>query len=272
MLSAASLYALVLLVMAGLPDSVTTGGGLHQFHEPQARYCHCCGLVGQNIYIYGHHAHMSVPPCSGIVEVFNLPSGMWQQLPTTGPPPQGVEGLVCAVVENCIYFFGGGRVVDGEVCFYNSVHELDVTSMLWKKLGSADQVTAPMVKAYAGIIYYESSLSVFSGYGLLPADYHSRPADYVLHSTKYGWTNELHLFNLQSRTWSVPVTSGIPPPACAGCSFTRVDEHRGVVFGGLQKDRLPNHFYILNFQFWVKMPFINTLLIKRGVYCGTTIN
>ena len=158
---------------------------------------------------------MTVPPPSGVVDVFNLPSGRWQQLPTTGPPPPGVHGSVCAVVGNCTFFFGGANRVDGVVHFYNTIHKLDVISMLWTELDPAQHGTAPMEKYNAGMVsYYESNLLVFSGYGRLPADPHTRPADYVpdprIPNLRWGWTNELHRFDLQSsELWSVSSSTSL---------------------------------------------------------------
>ena len=200
--------------MASLPGSGTARGDLHQFYEPRARFDHCCCTVGQNVYVYGHSVYMTVPPPSGVVDVFNLPSGRWQQLPTTGPPPPGVHGSVCAVVGNCAFFFGGATNVDGVVQFYNTIHKLDVISMLWKELDPAQQGTVPMEKAGAGMVsYYESNLLVFSGYGPLPADPHTRPANYVPNSVSdnlRGWTNELHLFDLQSsELWSMSSSTSL---------------------------------------------------------------
>ena len=201
--------------MASLPGSGTASGDLHQFYEPQARFYHCCCNVEQNVYVYGHNAHMTVPPPSGVVDVFNLPSGRWQQLPTTGPPPPGVSNSVCAVVGNCAFFFGGATKVDGVAHYYNTIHKLDVISMLWKELDPAQQGTVPMEKAGAGMVsYYESNLLVFSGYGPLPADPHTRPADYIPDprspNWRNGWTNELHRFDLQSsELWSVSSSTSL---------------------------------------------------------------
>ena len=195
--------------MASLPGSGTASGDPHQFYEPQARFRHCCYSVGQNVYVYGHSVHMTVPLPSGVVDVFNLPSGRWQQLPTTGPPAPGVHGSVCAVVGNCAFFFGGLHTVDGVLQLYNTIHKLDVISMHWKELEPAKHGTAPMEKYNAGMVsYYESNLLVFSGCGRLPADPHTGPANYVpslrLAHLRLGWTNELHLFDLQSsELWSM---------------------------------------------------------------------
>lgn len=57
---------------------------------------------------------------------------------------------------------------------------------------------------------------------------------------------------LSPGTWCSPQSTGSRPPPCSGCSLTRVDKDRAVLFGGMWLDRLvPNHIHILNLQSWV---------------------
>ena len=55
-------------------------------------------------------------------------------------------------------------------------------------------------------------------------------------------------------TWSTPTTTGDCPPPCVDFSFTRVDEHRAVVFGGYQPEAgTVADTYILNMETWVNI-------------------
>ena len=61
--------------------------------------------------------------------------------------------------------------------------------------------------------------------------------------------------------WKSPETTGSPPPACQGCTLTRIDYHRAITFGGggLVK-LLPNHIHILDIQSWVRQVCVITML------------
>ena len=52
--------------------------------------------------------------------------------------------------------------------------------------------------------------------------------------------------------WSIPDTTGETPRPCAAASFTKVDQHTAVLFGGRQKEGRVNDLAILNMEKWVK--------------------
>ena len=63
--------------------------------------------------------------------------------------------------------------------------------------------------------------------------------------------------------WSIPDTTGETPKPCGAASFTKVDRHTTVLFGGRQKQGRVNDLVILNMEKWVKkMIFINKLYSK----------
>ena len=63
--------------------------------------------------------------------------------------------------------------------------------------------------------------------------------------------------------WSIPDTTGETPKPCGAVSFTKVDQHTAVLFGGRQKQGRVNDLVILNMEKWVKkMIFTNKLYIR----------
>ena len=52
--------------------------------------------------------------------------------------------------------------------------------------------------------------------------------------------------------WSIPDTTGETPRPCAASSFTKVDQHTAVLFGGRQKEGRVNDLAILDMEKWVK--------------------
>ena len=53
--------------------------------------------------------------------------------------------------------------------------------------------------------------------------------------------------------WSVQPTTGEKPPQLASHTFTKVDHHRAVVFGGHTGSSVINDAYVLDMKTWVRM-------------------
>ncbi len=51
-----------------------------------------------------------------------------------------------------------------------------------------------------------------------------------------------------SGVWSFTELKGEVPPPCSGFTFTKVDQHRAVLFGGRQPDNRVNGVYIFDFR------------------------
>lgn len=60
--------------------------------------------------------------------------------------------------------------------------------------------------------------------------------------------------------WTLQATTGLSPPALYGHTFTMIDHHRAVVFGGLGYGQLGyvNKTYLLDMDTWVWYLLINT--------------
>ena len=54
--------------------------------------------------------------------------------------------------------------------------------------------------------------------------------------------------------WIRPAVTGSSPLACDGCTLTKVDKHRAILFGGHGNGHhtlVPPCIYILDMQYWV---------------------
>ena len=114
-----------------------------------------------------------------------------------------------------------------------------------------------MHKDKAGMVAYgDEMLCVFGGYGDAPERngiVRQRGAQYDTDMASvwgFCWTNELHLFHIKKSVWISPETTGPRPPPCAAFSFTKVDSHRVVLFGGRQVNARVNEVHILNMDNW----------------------
>ena len=168
--------------------------------------------------------------------------------------PSSEAGASCTIIDGKLYHFGGWEVGD----LNNDVYVLDLAMLVWRHLEPSITSNQPLAKNKCGLVpYSKTMLLVFGGYGYPRIGVGTqRNAQYdwerqILHGGYIGWTNEIHLFDLISRKWIVPVTTGVCPAPCAAFSFNRIDRHRVLLFGGRQKPERVNEVHILDMATWV---------------------
>lgn len=226
----------------------------HKPLEPVGKRGQWSAVYGGKFYVYGGYAgrvFTSRRPLTDHLDVFDFSKGEWSVMKTEGESPRVVSGACSAVNGDCLYMFGGWyrgiRNAD--------VYELSLVDLRWKKLTECDMKDSPLCKDKAGMVDYGSDmLCVTGGYGQSRRAFHSKKGvSYHLDKTSYfqiGWTNELHLFHIKSCEWIIPELTGIRPPPCAAFSFTRVDQHRAVLFGGRQLEERTDQLHILDMEKW----------------------
>ena len=129
------------------------------------------------------------------VGIYDPLTEQWTLQPTTGPPPPGVGYGGCASLENHFYCFGG---YDG-CSFFSDLHKLDLETFQWSKLHARNDPSEwPLCKTGSGVVTVnKKTLACFGGYCNAP----TKPGSTFTRNTKLangsGWTNELHLFDLQ---------------------------------------------------------------------------
>ncbi|XP_019854035.1 PREDICTED: nitrile-specifier protein 5-like [Amphimedon queenslandica] len=113
-------------------------------YQPVKRNSHSTVKVGDYLYMwggYGSGLHYDV------MEVYHLPTGAWDQKPTTGTPPPVVWGYSTVAIGKDIYYFGG---YGGGYC-HNSLHCFNVDSFKWRELSPSSSDCGPMKKSYCGM-------------------------------------------------------------------------------------------------------------------------
>ncbi len=201
---------------------------------------------------------------SNIIAVLDPSTELWNLLPTTGPIPHGKSGGCSVCVGGFMYTFGGyvGGDVDVDVdvdgfSYTNDMSKLGLDTLQWTEIQSSG--SPPMKKFASGLVCVnERTLCCFGGFGIGPTQPKSSLCD---------WTNELHFFDTENGNgnypycillslftspgvWSSPKIKGEKPSPCAGFTFTKVDQHRAVLFGGRHLDRnlRVNDVYLFNFK------------------------
>ena len=137
------------------------------------------------------------------IETFDTCSETWTNKMWASPPGLCSGGF--AVVAETLYYFGG---ISGN-SFCSSLHSLNTETLKWEELQSKNPADQPMPKSGHGIVTYHdetvgvTSIAVFAGYGkpVTPIQPGSTFIQNTNYTTGWGWTNELHLFNLTNGMW-----------------------------------------------------------------------
>ncbi|XP_011408939.2 PREDICTED: leucine-zipper-like transcriptional regulator 1 [Amphimedon queenslandica] len=160
-------------------------------YQPVKRSSHSTVKVGDYLYMWGGSG-------SGVdydvMEVYHLPTGAWDQKPTTGTPPPGTWAYSIIAIGKDIYYFGGSGVGG----YRNSLHCFNVDSLKWRELSpSSDR--GPMKKARCRMISAnfdsEDYLIIIGGSGSSSINTPKQPnAQY----SADGRCNEIHYYRISS--------------------------------------------------------------------------
>ena len=163
-------------------------------HEPVGCCAHCSAIVDGKQYTYGGDLGAGGTPPLSTVEILDLVTEQWQQMPTTGEAPPGHIAASCAAYGTYLYHFGGG---DGHK-YYSTIHRLEITKLVWSETPAVNPLEAPILKSSAGMLVRGSTFVISGGYGDLPEISH--PDKYVPDPDREGegWTNEVHCFHVDS--------------------------------------------------------------------------
>ena len=163
-------------------------------YEPAGRWGHCSAFIDGKYYTYGGHFGAGGSPPLSMVEILDLVTEKWQQIPTAGEAPPGHISASCAVIGTYLFHFGGSD----RYKYYNTIHCLETSTLTWSAVLPANSQEAPMPKCDSGMLIYANNLVVAGGYGVLPQ--HPHPDKYVPDPDREGegWTNEVHCFHVDS--------------------------------------------------------------------------
>ncbi|XP_011408174.2 PREDICTED: kelch domain-containing protein 2-like [Amphimedon queenslandica] len=209
-------------------------------YQPVKRSSHSTVKVGDYLYMWGGYG-------SGVdydvMEVYHLPTGAWDQKPTTGTPPPGTRAYSIMAIGKDIYYFGGRGVGS----YQNSLHCFNVDSFKWRELSASCSDRDPMKKGYCGIIsvHFDSEhyLVIIGGLGSSAKTPKQPDAQY----SADGRCNEIHYYRISSDQWISPVVTGDRPPPIEDFTLTPVTNNTAVMFGGNTDNRVSNKLYMISF-------------------------
>ena len=160
-------------------------------------------MIEDNLYLWGGNEVPSVHNndekrrLTSQIAIFNITSGIWNSRPTNGDPPLGVQGYFCTSINTKLYYFGGWCRHD--ICYHNSLNELDVSTFTWTQLQPTDDNIRVMRRASGGVMSSEQAgqhcILVIGGIGPQPSIQLPQAQYYKL---PYGGvsTNEHNIYDL----------------------------------------------------------------------------
>ena len=137
------------------------------------------------------------PRVHDVMDVYHLPTGAWDQKPTTGTPPPGTWAYSSIAIGKDLYYFGGSGA--GE--YNNSVHSINVDTFNWRELSPSSSDRGPTMKWFCGMVsaHFDSEdyLAIIGGVG--SSSVPKQPnAQYEDNGLGHLRCNEIHYYRISS--------------------------------------------------------------------------
>ncbi|XP_075874158.1 kelch domain-containing protein 2 isoform X2 [Nelusetta ayraudi] len=183
---------------------------------------------------------------------YNMVSGAWTKHVAGGNLQTSMSGSCAVCVDGVLYLFGGHHARGNTNRIYRL--PLRASSFVWEEMKDLKGLS-PSCKDKLGCWVYKNRLIFFGGYGYAAQGPHRGTYEYDELSSfggdspGRGWNNHVHILDLETSTWSQPVTTGNRPLPRAAHACATVG-NRGYVFGGRYKDYRLNDLYYINLDTW----------------------
>uniref|UniRef100_W5LLP8 Kelch domain containing 1 n=1 Tax=Astyanax mexicanus TaxID=7994 RepID=W5LLP8_ASTMX len=146
-----------------------------------------------------------------------------------GEIPPSMSGMCGCVLKGHMYIFGGCGD-DGQTNEHYLV-DLNDGRYFWEKIRHhSGFLPSPRDKFSCWV--YKSRIIYFGGYGHKLLSEINNPRTFIVDEDIFwGWNNEVHVFDSETKSWNCPTTSGrAPAPRAAHASATI--NNKGYVCGG----------------------------------------
>lgn len=185
------------------------------------------------------------------VWVFSMETRRWGVRRAEGDVPSSMSGSCAACVDGVLYVFGGHHARGNT----NQVYCLPLRApvLRWHRMRDLAGL-APTCKDKLGCWVHRNRLVYFGGYGYIAPPGHRGAFELDENSVMgnhagRGWNNHIHLLDLETHSWTQPITKGnAPSPRAAHACATIAN--RGFVFGGRYQDHRLNDLYCINLDSW----------------------
>ncbi|XP_066528991.1 kelch domain-containing protein 2 [Hoplias malabaricus] len=226
-------------------------------HTPAERSGHIAVIDRNILYLWGGYKSAEATATLDLylpkneIWTYNLEAGRWKMHLSKGDLPSSMSGSCGVCVDGVLYLFGGHHARGNTNLVYRL--PLRASAFFWEMMKDL-KGTAPTCKDKLGCWVYKNRLIYFGGYGyvaqaghrgIFELDESSLMGDHA----GRGWNNHIHILNLETSSWSQPITKGnAPTPRAAHACATM--GNRGYVFGGRYMDHRLNDLYYINMDTW----------------------
>ena len=148
-------------------------------YEPLPRYGHASIHIGGKLLLWGGYVDSmeASKELATTVELLDIVTRTWERRMTFGKPPPGSWLTAYTAVGESVYSFGGFDGKDD----HNSLHQLNIKTWQWNELIPINTSTIPLKKIGSRMVPLDGErLLIFAG------------------ETKFGYTDELHIFDIPS--------------------------------------------------------------------------
>ena len=154
------------------------------------RYGHSTVKVGDYLYMWGGSGSV----VHDVMDVYHLPTGAWDQKPTTGTPPPGTCAYSSIAIGKDLFYFGG----HGAGGYNNALYCINVDTFNWRELSPSSSDCGPMMKWFCGMVSAhfdgEDYLAIIGGKGSSINTPKQPDAQY----SADGRCNEIHYYRISS--------------------------------------------------------------------------
>ena len=148
--------------------------------QPQPRESHAAVAVGEKLFVWAGDCG-STKIQTTTIESFDVPSGIWEQPQQLhGSLPDGLYGMAVASDGKSAYTFGGRSGSHPNYTYYNTVYQINLSTLECSELVPKDLSFAPKKSYGSGMVLFNDKLVVHGGY------------------TGQDWTDDLHVFDIKT--------------------------------------------------------------------------
>jgi N-acetylneuraminic acid mutarotase len=166
---------------------------------------------------------------------------LWKYQPTRGATPAGRSAHCQAIVNNCLWVFGG---TNGDYVF-NDMHQLDLDTWTWKCI-VVDELTAPPPR-------YGCSMTSVGKSKKINICYVTGVDLIILGGDSKDQLTKIWSFDTEKLTWSSVDTAESQAPPTKFFGHTTVNFNKKLyIFGGQDEDSYSKNLYILDHSFYQK--------------------
>lgn len=236
----------------------TEAAGLLDVDTPAERSGHVAVVDGNCMYVWGgykvslSHEFFDLYLPKNEIWIYNMETGIWNKCITRGNLHSSMSGSCGVCVDGVLYLFGGHHARGNTNQMYRLA--LRAPTLRWKEMKDLKGLP-PSSKDKLGCWVHRNRLIFFGGYGYVAQRHHRGTFEYDDNSSFMGdnrgrgWNNHIHILDLETSSWSQPITKGNAPSPRAAHACAVVG-NRGYVFGGRYREHRLNDLYYIDLDTW----------------------